>query len=1087
MEAECTVSLSVLAKEHNREWSAAMRHIIQRHDESQAEAFKALFNPLIPESGERGLVLLEPHDARPADPPIKVAGTTFKNQGERSAKRLRLVAASDNGEWVPASISMSDDKTANYTRTYTGNPFPGTPWMDLRLLAGSIRLGSPNLGRILTKLVNVATVTPSDPAAASIQLPVIIRGVRDLVGDDPADFPAIKMIGNIQRVIDAVNRKIDARLPEVTASSPMNTLLGWIRTQNDSDDVYRAVQTLARDPILFITGARYPEHLDDGQILEGIPHSAIVRAGVTINGNANTTTFFRVNIKQDGTAGDLNSEQMMEVLRILLVQPETTQWTVRLSQWREATGEMLDEMREDPKAITADSGTVSTVESPWLSQVIKPNIDRRFRLHVTEPRNAALDAVVSDHVEPADYDAAMKPFELDIHAGDYRTYTGEVLTSIRLALQMIIAKTADTQPADAAETADTQPADAAKVKIESFMQGDPDTLYNKPIPIIPSFRDSAVMSPVGPSLPYMDSGDGKGPSVSLCSRFLYNHVSIATQSPLHKASLPSHKELSAFLASLNPFPLVDPTDRAFINTITTELRDHFMTQFRTKAFHLVRLDKDSQRPVMTSQPYDPMLCNFQRVTSDTDKLVYCTGSELTPVIEGVMLAVHMMNAITNDAAPLENDVQAPTHTKVPLGMPDQAAKIRMAKVATGETTSVLDIDGKAYDASGYGDTLFKDTEYTLVGDYKLGKGVPDPTHGPTGFFNVQNVTINTTLDVTDGHTHGRTYSTRVDNPDGGSVGHLLYTFTEQRRFAVLGLYITNPAVIQFQTSTGVYPMRLKGNPDDVALSLDVIIPATFYAEYKRNLVKHISKPPKFTYKAYRTEKTSEQIVDLLKNGFKGLYYSNTRALQRTVFAVAVGKLYDSIDTFLRQPDTRWRGKSFAWAVDINTERSPTAVLLRTLFADHERGNERNIGRNQTVPLVELAQVRVHGPGPFAVTTTCSVREKGVYVYRTDRFQTIEVDMITQVRANATRPLVLPESRIGQCLADTIRTRPTSIDCADSILRARPKSAPAVARVMLLFNEIDKIRSHSSEARDHAVLKTVETTLNQAISHLLYNV
>lgn len=330
----------------------------------------------------------------------------------------------------------------------------------------------------------------------------------------------------------------------------------------------------------------------------------------------------------------------------------------RLSDWKDALG-IKDEIDAIPdEARDTDEPAVRLAEPPYHSMIEIPDNETRFRLGLMDPPRA-MDAAAAEEL---DFDAEFKQFEYDMHVGDTDAYTQEVLTVIRLALESILVPTTDVGIDD--EDTDLL-----------AMYNDTAELHDRVIPVMtpPSTTDDQLniqgtdRITGGWSTGFKNrltirqnrrANFGRIPRVfrlepdkyimSACSQFVYRHVVTHATAPFARESgrHPNYRETAAMLSSLNPFPLRDGNNRAFILAALERCKDRIRADF-SNGYHLVQ-HMDHTRPSEIHQPYTPLLVSFARTSSNDGNLRWSVGSESTWMLEGIVLALHLINAIAKE-------------------------------------------------------------------------------------------------------------------------------------------------------------------------------------------------------------------------------------------------------------------------------------------------------------------------------------------------------------------------------------------------------------------------------------------------------
>lgn len=134
-------------------------------------------------------------------------------------------------------------------------------------------------------------------------------------------------------------------------------------------------------------------------------------------------------------------------------------------------------------------------------------------------------------------------------------------------------------------------------------------------------------------------------------------------------------------------------------------------------------------------------------------------------------------------------------------------------------------------------------------------------------------------------------------------------------------------------------------------------------EWEQNLAAYntfnISQNP-FGYLKSTTTVTLQEISKQLVEGFQGFHYSNMRALQRTVFAIAANDTKDSILKWYTSPDSPLHKEPRAVNIHCPEKQDiADAELMRLLYSKKKHGQE---------VLISEVIVLVRGPGINAVRT-----------------------------------------------------------------------------------------------------------------------
>lgn len=289
---------------------------------------------------------------------------------------------------------------------------------------------------------------------------------------------------------------------------------------------------------------------------------------------------------------------------------------VRVSDWFNAL-ETSSVVHAEVPEVAGDSGA-SVTSQRWMSDVVKPHIEKQFRAHLVTPRNSTEGLEMDVGVDVAGRYAA---FEAVIHDGDVNEYIRESISVVRMALGMLFVKAAEAGGGH-----------VNKVPVEKLYDDSELDLFDRFIPVIRRVSNREVD---GETVDVRSEGHVStiqtqwGTSgISACSQFLYKHVAIAMKMPM-KAAFPTHREVSSFLSKSVPFPVTNPKLKRQIDDMTKRVEASMRRKFEG-ALHFHRIDPRYARNVITNQPFSIPFCHMKQTTSE-DGLEYSSGSEATKV------------------------------------------------------------------------------------------------------------------------------------------------------------------------------------------------------------------------------------------------------------------------------------------------------------------------------------------------------------------------------------------------------------------------------------------------------------------------
>ena len=858
LDAEAQVAVQALATRNDERKMKLFNELVRRHDESKAGAFKGSFGPAAtPDADYGGMVMLEPYSAPPADPPLAVSGCVFPSQGDRGTKRVWMLAETDDGGVAPVRIRTAFDTAdaagprrrrkrarvrAPALRVTPGLE-PPSPFGDLRMLAGSVVVGSPDAFVILSGLANMLTdpvviASVNGPGGAIVTAPVptlltvdtlhqILGRVRSANSQTRTPAALIPLLGD--RAVDIISAEIDRNRGRVTshlALQPLVDLVGneYRRIHNAPglaqaerrdllklmQELTAAVRRLQTDPILFLMGpalsTRQASEIDPqgmpgvrihgvspdrrtvlpgfaaevlGYFGEGLPTNA---AGLYAGGLRFTDAPAAAGVAATAFESSVNT------LFNILLNPASG-IAIRLSDWNKAfnTAAEITETPE-PQGVDDVDAMLPFGMRPWYSQIAAPASQRIFRQHLANPPSATpgLDeaSIAAAAAGELNYDADAKPFELDLRIGNTAAFVDEVLTTVRLMLQMLLTPLTDAVPAARGGLYNGE--STGLVQALYGEGADPTILFDRHVPVfgLPSsgratdpFVDGitsgwtadimrhrirvsrTVVADAAPTRRHperiFETLDGRM-SVSACAQFLYRHAALRATAPLSHSGGPSHRELSVLIASLNPFPITSTLSRGILDSTVAAMHGFACSEFK-KGLYLVAVNHDhgdayARGAYNNVHPVEPKtkVIHFTRTRSWKDgRFEWCSGSETTPTLEAAVGVIHLINAIVAASSSVvgtarvhgifENDTgdddggPPPVNTHVSDLMAKRAAlqhprgSRRIGNsgtfVATGDT-------GVEYNASGYASWLglTKGVHHNQAG-YARFSGTPDGEGG----------------------------------------------------------------------------------------------------------------------------------------------------------------------------------------------------------------------------------------------------------------------------------------------------------------------------------------------------------------------
>lgn len=431
---------------------------------------------------------------------------------------------------------------------------------------------------------------------------------------------------------------------------------------------------------------------------------------------------------------------------------------VRLSDWQKVFGS-YDEEVQVAEVADSDDVVMSVAEPPYYTDITQPANEQRFRLSMMDPPRVQ-DATVNS--EELNFDEHFKQFEYDRVEGDTTSYVDEIVTVVRLALECILIPSTD--------FGTSRQADMFK---EVYGEDVP-SLYDRVVPVfgVPSgaadasdldganmvvggwsdevrkkYQLEASSSNALRTVPKVFKNPEGHYAMSACSHFVYTHIINKVCVPLSPEvrKTTSYDKVIELIGSLNPFPVHGKQLRDFITSVIQECQVRLKAIMDGESYHLVQ-HMVHARPNQKRQDETPILVTFNRTKTHDGQLRWFVGSETTWMLEGMVLAVNLVNALktnTNDPRPVDDKkfMHPPPET---LRMSDSSIKCkhetlmrRKGKKATNE----FETRGIVYNARTYADFLHfgSPNVYNQCGNYFFGAEKKD-ARGPVGTFQLRSTT-----------------------------------------------------------------------------------------------------------------------------------------------------------------------------------------------------------------------------------------------------------------------------------------------------------------------------------------------------------
>lgn len=608
---------------HRKELYAAA---LKENETRKTSSFIDRFSPAVA-SGQAttgGMCFLEPYSA--AQDKLLVSGTSFPSQGDRSAKRLRMTVETTDGI-APAS----------FTCDHPVNP-------DFRLLAGDLSIGNPVVFDIMAAFANVL---PAIELEEDLRVPVVLTNhdletiTTDLGLKQQTMLPLWE-----SRVVDFIRGRIAERREYVSSVSETEAVCHSIdkalskineavvapstyKRDEYADELKMAVRALRKDPILFVRGPLVQKHYSDTrvsiddvgfreQLIQGFDVTRLGHFGdynddLFRDSKGEAQDWSVVPMYFTTTPYEANPEaSMLNTLWNLLVNSELNM-CYRLSDWEKAiapyeTMQTLPIPDLEPLPIAPLSS--------WSSQSAAPERERQFRLSLMGSPHDSGDVTKTE----IDLDSPYKQFELEMHLGNRESHLHEAMQVVSTAVRMMF--TPYTMPVELMRARDLG---GTIDSIVPVFPGD-----DKPLVHVTKDADRF------PAVFYTFVGTER--KTSALAAFLYQHAAMQASKPFGSVP-PSYQELKALIASANPFPLPDHL-RKVCDKITKAVEEGLKKKFKD-CIYLTQ--NPSERS--TVQPCSPLFLQFSQATSK-NKLNWMLGTEATPVLEAVILALHMVSHLS---------------------------------------------------------------------------------------------------------------------------------------------------------------------------------------------------------------------------------------------------------------------------------------------------------------------------------------------------------------------------------------------------------------------------------------------------------
>lgn len=289
-EREVHASVKRRHAQRNARLATELKEMLRRRDEEAGAAFREKLS-------RNEMLLLEPF-ATVSNPGVVVHGSSFENQGKRSAKRLRICVEDEDGT---LHIAQSDPRS-----------------VDMRLLGGQLRLYPPALTLIVRGMASLCTGTLSGPRGGPF--PVCMRALElDAYNGIPTD----KLIKRVEQCIRSVDRNVRPLVNALNSYKPIQDV-----DDDDIDALIAAVKTLESDPILYVRSFKYDRDA-------GWRHGGGTNYSAPTDG-PDVTAVVQIGNGHFKYADTVTMIEHITTLYNILVAPSDPSYAVRVSDWTNA-------------------------------------------------------------------------------------------------------------------------------------------------------------------------------------------------------------------------------------------------------------------------------------------------------------------------------------------------------------------------------------------------------------------------------------------------------------------------------------------------------------------------------------------------------------------------------------------------------------------------------------------------------------------------------------------------------------------------------------------------------------------------------
>lgn len=699
----------------------------------------------------------------------------------------------------------------------------------------------------------------------------------------------------------------------------------------------------------------------------------------------------------------------------------------------------------------------------------------RFRLHTIDREPNIKD----DVIDMQSYDRQSVPFEYDIHYDSDTQFIQEFNTFVEVVTQCLVATTNTPsfeerakpfEPVEIPSSSDTYNRAVRAIDKHVVVLNESNStaqlkLYT--LDLNSETKKQTFTRLVNEMDPWVHP---KEREMGACAALLWQpSVDIA----MGTRSMPIEEEtMYRALTTVTPFGNLTPQRATLVQNIATKAKTKLIEQFTNqKRFILKQLDADT-----LAAEYTPLVLDYGiRVDATTNPaapaVTWSLGSSVSLMMEAVEMCLLVLQLelykINQDPAHPNciREIQAREKKAkldtYPLGfMSDVQCQYAQCGRPTVKTNTVC-MPGQpdfyqhrdyAYKEIQYADSLFDVQQLDVLDETHVSGVSKNRWSGLCGL-----------LPSLTAHSGSNALAAVYNTTEsmGGPLRWLPNPSTTVSKYTGVGVWqgsepLTLAKIIhgRYRSYTGVCPQtqisrhEMETDPQQ-QYAATVIGPQFDTTEENIKLVHPAIKA---------TTLLNETLPDFLVDNFVGWHYSNERALNRTVFALACGKFYDQIESFFTELDPIYhepRGINI-----LQGPRTPEKVFIGSLLNNVPKRTLLDLNRPPIMPAV----VRVKDSIPTSIATLCTVH--GYYV-KTESFRMIESEVWTTLNNFLTEIRHAPTSALPNCLYTQLRApnrRSAGSYRMQQLLQMRPTCVTVLSRLFVAITIYDTVRRNNQSYR-----------------------